>query len=451
MAESLLTRRVETIRRLARRGALPALAKVVASTRAEDLAAAMQHLGRAEQRAVFSTVRSDAVAADVLTRVAHEDFRALVGDLPVERLVRLFSEMEADDQTDLIALLPDEKKESVLARLHGDERQTMEELLGYAPDTAGGIMSPVAFRLRDDSTCRDAIAAVQEASDHELVYYAYVENEAGQLVGVTSLRNLLTHSPSARLADFMSTDVIAVEAHTDQEKVARIAGRYDLLAVPVVDEHRKLLGIVTVDDVIDVIREEAAEDMLLMAGVGEEASDPARGKKLHAVARRLPWLLVTLVGGVLISEIIRHYSGVMKAELILAGFIPMLTGMQGNVGIQSATLTVRNIAMGRLDNGVLAVVIAEVLTGMILGLIFAVCIGAFCLLRYGNLGVALAVGLAVITGTTCAALMGTLVPLTLRRVGVDPAVATGPFVTTGMDGIGVTIYLAIASLLLARL
>ena len=419
-----------------------------ATTRAEDLAAAMGHLARNEQRLVLGQIRSDAVAADVLVRVGDEDFLALTGELPVERLVKLFGEMEADDQTDLIELLPEDKREAVLARLRGDEREQMEELLGYPSDSAGGIMSPLAFRLREDTSCRDAIAAVQEASDHELVYYVYVETESGQLVGVTSLRNLLTHPPSTRLADIMTTDVIAVEPQVDQEEVARIAGRYDLLAVPVVDEHRKLLGIVTVDDVIDVIREEAAEDMLLMAGVGEESAEP-QGGRLMVAARRLPWLLVTLAGGVAISEIIRRFNGVLSTDLVLAGFIPMLTGMSGNVGIQSATLTVRNIAVGKLDTGVGGRVAGEALTGLLLGLVFSMLIGLYCMLRYGDLHTALAVGIAISCNTTAAALMGTLVPLTLRRAGVDPAIATGPFVTTGMDGVGVTIYLSIATLLLS--
>jgi magnesium transporter len=217
-----------------------------------------------------------------------------------------------------------------------------------------------------------------------------------------------------------------------------------------VDEHRKLLGIVTVDDVIDVIREEAAEDMLLMAGVGEESVEAQMsGSRIGSALRRLPWLLVTLIGGVGISEIIHQFNGVLSADLVLAGFIPMLTGMSGNVGIQSATLTVRNIAMGRLDTGVGSRISAEALTGFLLGVVFSTLIGLYCMLRYNDLHTALAVGIAITCNTTVAALMGTLVPLTLRRAGIDPAIATGPFVTTGMDGVGVTVYLSIASVLLS--
>ncbi len=449
MFDPLLTQRVDAIRRLARRGATPALAKIIAKSRAEDVAAVMDRLSAHDQRLVFQQIKVDAVAADVLTHLGPEEFKGLIADLPIERLSTLFAEMEVDDQTDLLELLPDEQRSAVLERIKGEEREQVEELLGYASDTAGGIMSPLAFRLQADTTCRDAIAAVQAASDHELIYYAYVENEERQLVGVISLRNLLTHPPSMRLSEIMTADVIMVRPEMDQEEVARIAGRYDLLAVPVVDEARHLLGIVTVDDVIDVIREEAGEDMLLMAGVSEGATEASRMSRWEAVTRRLPWLLVTMGGGFVISEIISQFSGVLTTELVLAGFIPIVTGMEGNVGIQSATVTVRNIALGRMDGNIRRTVVAEGLNGLSLGVIFGLCTGAYCLLRHGDVRIAASVSTAILCGMTAATLAGTLVPLTLRRFGIDPAIATGPFVTTAMDGLGLTIYLSIATFLLS--
>lgn len=449
MADTHLNTRVDTVRRLARRGALPALAKVVAKTRAEDLAAVIAHLAPHEQRTVFSQVADDEMAADVLVRVSPEDFQFLADAIPTDRVATLFSHMAADDQTDLLELLPEERREAVLARIHHEEREQVEELLGWPPDSAGGIMSPLAFRLTDSTTCRDAIAQVQEASDHELIYYIYVLNGDEQLCGVTSLRSLLTHPPSARLGDIMMTEVITVRPEVDQEEVARIAGRYDLLAVPVVDENRRLLGIVTVDDVIDVIREEAAEDMLLMAGVNEEA-EGAPQTRLHTLMRRVPWLLVTVVGGIAISEIIEAFNPILEAQLVLAGFIPIVMGMEGNVGIQSATVTVRNIALGKLDSGVLRPMLGEMRNGLAMGVVFSVVIGGYCLARYQDPRVALSVATAIVAGMTTASLVGAAVPLTLRRFGVDPAIATGPFVTTAMDGVGLSIYLGIASLLLSH-
>ncbi len=447
MAENLLVQRVDAIRRLARRGHAAPLAKVIAKSRAEDLAAVLGHLTAPEQRLVFANVKDDGMAAAVLTSLQGDDLLHIAGDMPPERFVALFEHLAADDQTDLLGRLPEELRESILQRMQGEAREEVEELLGYASDTAGGIMSPLAFRLQDNLTCRDAIAAVQEAADHELIYYAYVENDDGQLVGVTSLRNLLTHPPSTKLADIMSTDVLSVRAETDQEEVARVAAKYDLLAVPVVDEARRLLGIVTVDDVIDVIKDEAAEDMLLMAGVRETEDEP--GGRVRNALRRLPWLTITLLGGLLISELISAFDGMIKAEIVLAGFIPIVMGMEGNVGIQAATVTVRGIATGRIDTGVARAVGAEVFNGLFLGVVFAVAIGGYCLLRFGEADVAASVAVAVITGMTSASLVGTLVPLSLRRFGVDPAIATGPFVTTAMDGVGLTIYLSVAALLLS--
>ncbi len=447
MADTLLGQRVDAIRRLARRGHAAPLAKVVAKTRAEDVAAIMGHLTAPEQRLVFSQVKEDSMAADVLSRVHGDDFLHLVENVSPERLALLLTHLAADDQTDLLERLPDSTREAVMQRMKGEAREEVEELLAYARDTAGGIMSTAAFTLGVGTTCRDAIAAVQEASDHELIYYCYVEDEDGHLVGVTSLRNLLTHPPSTRLVDIMSRDVISVRTETDQEEVARIAGRYDLLAVPVMDSQRRLVGIVTVDDVIDVIKEEAAEDMLLMAGVRQNEEE-AGGNRFMVPAKRLPWLLVTLLGGLGIAELIHAFDPLLRRELLLAGFIPIVMGMEGNVGIQAATVTVRGIATGRIDGSLGKTVGSEVFNGVVLGVFFAVAIGGYCLVRFGDVGVAASVALAVVTGMTSAALVGTLVPLTFRRLGVDPAIATGPFVTTAMDMLGLSIYLTAATLFL---
>ncbi|MSQ01182.1 MAG: magnesium transporter [Myxococcales bacterium] len=447
MGDTLLGQRVDAIRRLARRGHPAPLAKVVAKARAEDVAAVIGHLAAQEQRLVFAQIKQDSVAADVLSRVHGEDFLHLVTDVAPERVAALLTHLPGDDQTDLLERLPEAVREAVMARMKGDERAEVEELLGYAPDTAGGIMSPTAFTLRDDSNCRDAITAVQAASDQELIYYAYVEDEAGLLVGVTSLRNLLTHPPSTRLVDIMSRDVIFVRTETDQEEVARIAGRYDLLAVPVVDDAGHLVGIVTVDDVIDVIKEEAAEDMLLMAGVRQQDEEHS-GNPLLAPAKRLPWLFVTLLGGLGSSEILHQFAPLTGGDPVLSLFIPVVMGMEGNVGIQAATVTVRGIATGRIDTALGKSVGAEVFNGAALGLAFALMIAGYCWLRYDAPEVAVSLAVAFFAGMTSASFVGTAVPLTLRRVGVDPAIATGPFVTTAMDALGLTIYLGTAALLL---
>ncbi len=388
-----------------------------------------------------------------MARIPENELHNLVRDMELERLVLLLNLMEVDDETDVIGRLPDQVREQVLSRIHGEDREHVEELLGYPEDSAGGIMSPLAFRLREEATCREAIDALQDAEELESVFYLFVENEAEQLVGVTSLRNLLTHPPGMRLKDFMTTEVITVHPEVDQEEVARVVGRYDLLAIPVVDDHRKLLGIVTVDDIIDVIKEEAAEDMMLMAGVHELADGGITTGVLQSSRERVLWLLATLGGGIVASESIALWSASLETYAVLAGFLPVVLGMGGNVGTQSATITVRGIALGRVQpRDLLRLIWRELRVGFMLGLGYGLLLGIYCLLRFPQtkmlgLGVAGAIFIAMTVATS----VGAIVPLTLERMHIDPAVATNPIVTTLMDNIGVIIYFSITTYLLAIL
>lgn len=442
--------RIEVVRRLARRGAHAALRRALAKSRAVDIAAAITHLAPGEGRLVMGSVEDDEVAADVLARVDEDDLNHLVDGMDFERLVTLLDTMDVDDEADVIDRLPEELHQRVLAAIKGRDKALVEDILAYPDDSAGGIMQPLAFRLNDNLTCRDAISALHEQHDElETVFYLYVENDVGQLVGVISLRALLTNPPSTPLREIMSMDIIAVGPAEDQEEVARLVSRYDLLAVPVVDEDRSLLGIVTVDDVVDVIKEEALEDMMLMAGVGDDP-DPNAAGVFQAARQRGTWLLVTLVGGIGMAELIGVFETALQQQAVLAGFIPVMLGTGGNVGIQAATVAVRNIALGQhegLSFG--ATLWREARVGSLLGLGFAFALGIYSLLRWMDeplLGVAIA---ASILGTVVsAAALGTAVPMSLNRLGIDPAVATGPFVTTGIDMIAILIYFGTCSAIL---
>lgn len=440
---------VEAIRRLARRGATAALARTVEKSRAEDIAVAMRHLVPAQMRLVFDQIQDDEVACEVLTRVEQADLEVLVETLSFERLVALLDLMEVDDEADVIAKLPEDLAQRVLAAIEGEDKEIVEDILAWPEDSAGGIMQPVAFRLGEELTCRDAISALHDQQeDLEMVFYIYIENDAGQLVGVTSLRALLTHSPSTKLKEIMETEVITVSPETDQEEVARIVSRYDLLALPVVDVHRKMLGIVTIDDVVDVIKEEAAEDMMLMAGVGDDIEAHAQGV-LRSTRQRLPWLVVTMLGGMAISEIYARFQATDPSAAMLAAFVPVMIGMGGNVGTQAATITVRNIATGRIENsGTLSLLFREARVGFLIGAFFAVVLGTFAALRNGDPRVGLAIGGSGVVQLAVAATIGTMVPLAMQRLRIDPAVATGPFVTTTIDLIGVTLFFVTSNLLL---
>jgi len=326
--------------------------------------------------------------------------------------------------------------------------EQVEGLLRYEDDTAGGIMVPDFIALGEDTSAKQAIESLQtEHSDVEMPFYLYVVDEYGHLTGVSSLRQLVVVPPETPLKQFMTTDVISVRTEMDQEEVAKIVARYDILAVPVVDEANKLVGIVTVDDVIDIFREEATEDILKMAGAGEEFVETK--SILKSTRIRLPWLFASCIGGIVAFFVINRYVDSLAKVAYLAAFIPVIMGMGGNIGTQSSTIVVRGLATGRIHiRDIWQVISKELAVGFILGIVYGLLIAAVAQLRYGTLPVALAVALAVLSSMSIAALVGSTVPMLFERINVDPAVATGPFVTTAIDIISVFFYFVIATTLL---
>jgi magnesium transporter len=440
------------LRRLVRKEANQHVQKILAKTRNEDVAAAFSHLTGSERQRLFQLISNPDAAADVLTNLDEAAVNDVVTQLSNHELIDLLERMEPDDATDIIELLPEETRQAIMNEMRGEETEEVANLLHWPSDSAGGIMSPSVFKMPESATCGQAIRAVQERSEeYDSIFYVYLVDSSHRLVGVVSLRALLVHPPNTPLVSIMTRDVIGVDATTDQEEVARYVARYDLLAVPVVNEHGHLLGIVTVDDVVDVIREEAVEDMMLMAGVKEDPG-PTERSLWYMVRSRFGWLLATIFGGILASELINFYEGTLlppEKVAVLAGFIPVIMGMGGNVGIQSATITVRGLATGQVQlGGAFAFVVREARVGLVLGGLYGVLLGVYALARHMEdpvvgISVASSVTLAIIV----ASLFGTITPVALSRLEIDPAVATGPFVTTVVDILGIAIYLSIASAL----
>jgi len=366
----------------------------------------------------------------------------------VEDIVRILESMPTDDVADIIGRLPEEKSQAILDKMKRAESQEVEDLLRYGDDTAGGIMVPDFIALREDVTAREAIESLQtEHSDVEMAFYLYVVDEYGKLVGVSSLRQLVVVSPATPLREFMITDVFSVQTDMDQEEVAKLVARYDILAVPVVDGSNRLMGIVTVDDVIDILRKEATEDILKMAGAGEEFVET---KSIFKSTRiRLPWLFASCLGGIFAFFIIGEFESSLSKIAYLAAFIPVIMGMGGNIGTQSSTIVVRGLATGRINvRDIWTVVFKELSIGLILGFVYGLLIGSVAQVRYSMEALALSVALAVICSMSVAALVGSLVPMGFARINIDPAVATGPLVTTAIDIISVFFYFMIATTLL---
>jgi len=439
---------VESIKRLLRRGATTHLRNIVNKTHAADLSIVFRSLPVPHQLQLLDMIRDTEKKGILFSELDEDTFSSLSNAMELEDLVEVLEQMPTDDVADLIGRLPDDKSDAILERMKKEGSEEIEGLLRYDDDTAGGIMVTDFIALPQELTAGKAIEKIQtEYHDVEMPFYLYVVDEYGKLVGVISLRQLVVVAPETPLKQFMTKDVFAVGTDVDQEEVANLVERYDILAVPVVDENHRLVGIVTVDDVIDIFRDEATEDILKMAGVGEEFVETQT--VFRSTKTRLPWLLASCLGGVVAFFVIGHFEGTLNRFAYLAAFIPVIMGMGGNIGTQSSTIVVRGLATGRINvRDFWGVVSKEFLIGLILGVFYAVLIASVAQFHYTVLMLALTVGAAVVISMTVAALVGSGVPLLLARLNIDPAVATGPFVTTSIDIISVYCYFILATTLL---
>lgn len=439
----------ETLRRYIRRQAWEHLKKVINKTRVEDLAAVTEAMSESDQLTVFRHLPDNVSRAEFICQMLPPFGQHALEPMAPDEAAAVLKEMATDDMADILQDLPEDKAAAILEVLEASDE--VAELMAYGDETAGGIMVPEFVALEADDTVDEAIAKLRESLDVEMVYYVYVVNQHDHLVGVLSLRRLVSAPPKSHVRDIMETDVISVTTDTDQERVANMVARYGFVAVPVVDESNKLVGIVTVDDVIDVLREEATEDMLKMAGAGTDLSE-TKGV-LGNVMVRFPWLLASCMGGLIAAAVMDVFEETLTSHYFLALFLPIILGMSGNVGTQAATVTVRAIAVGQITHrdSSWAAVRKEVLIGIVLGVSYGCGIGIIAAILAGQAAYGLVIGLSIIGGMTVASTVGTALPVVFSRLNIDPAVATGPVVTTTVDILGVLTYFAIAAFLTASM
>lgn len=366
-----------------------------------------------------------------------------------ERAGYILKELASDDAADLIGELTPAEAEEMLEEFgDGEEPLDFGDLLKYPEESAGGIMTTEFISLPADIAVEEAIARLREiAPEAETIYYVYVVDEEGLLIGVLSLRDLIASSDGTILKEIMRKNVISVQADMDQEEVARVVSRYDLLAVPVVDTDGQLLGIITVDDVIDVMEQEATEDIYRLAGASEVVGMELTEAPVSKVVRlRLPWLLISMVGGFISGSVIGGFEDTLEAIVMLAVFIPVIMDMGGNVGTQSSTIFVRGLATGEISPGeVWPYFFREIRIGLVLGIICGVLITLAAFLWQRNPYLGLVVGISMLATVSVAALIGTLVPLLCSKIHIDPAITAGPFVTTIKDVTGLLIYFLVAT------
>ena len=441
----------DTFARLLRRNAHTNLVKLIRKTHPADLAVVFRYFSDEEQAQVFSIMVEDGQAMEFLVELDDTLIANLLENESPERIATVIQESSANDQSFILSTLEDEQAQSVIELLKTEEQEEIEELMGYPEDSAGAMMTTNVFTLYQNTTCRDALKSLQDQSEAEMVFYLYITDDDDRLVGVASLRALATTPADTILKNIMVKRVHTVRPETDQEEVAQIVAQYNYLAVPVLDEDDQLLGIVTVDDVVDVIREEATEDFLQMAGAGKDREILLKSSWENARAR-LPWLFASWIGGIFAASIIGTFEHMLESMIALAAFIPVIIGMGGNIGTQSSTIIVRGIATGRIEIGSeLKVLLKEVRVGIILGALYGLLLGVFAKFRFIDadpmLGVV--VGLSIGCSMLIAVAVGTFIPMFLRKVDIDPAIATGPFVTTSIDILGVLFYFVIAEYFLS--
>jgi magnesium transporter len=446
-SETLSERLIEKIKGLIEADNREALKKVVEKTRPADLADLIEHLDPDERLYIFHLLEPEG-AGEVLVEIEAPVQERILSDLETQVISEIVEVLDSDDAADLVGDLPEDRAREIIESVGEEVSEELEKLLPYPEDTAGGIMALEFVAAKADATVQDAIETIREKGQEvENLYYVWVVDELDRLAGVISLKDLVLEPPERRVRDIMNPEVIYVDVHRDQEEVAQVVKRYDLVSVPVVDDGHRLVGRITHDDIIDVIEDEVDEDISRMAGVIDQ--DIAEESTIRISRARLPWLIAGLFGGLLAAVVINQFESSLEKVLALSFFFPVIMAMGGNTGTQAATVVVRGLATGdismvNIGKRVLLELRVALLNGLICGPILGVIVG-FWLSDYG-LGCVIAMSLILIILNS--GIIGAAVPLTLRRLNIDPALATGPFVTTSNDIISLFIYLGLVTLFL---
>lgn len=411
-----------------------------------DIAVALQYLEGPEKIAVLSTL-SDRVAALVLDETDEETKKAYLEQVDEQHLARLLELMPPDEGADLLELASEEVGEEVLEKVEEETAQELRELRQYEPDTAGGQMTIDFVSLRENMTAAEAVKTIQGAVDAEYTNWIHVTDDLGRLAAVVSIQQIISAPAERPLTEFMYRDVHYVTTNVDQEEAAQLADRYNLPSVPVTDENGLLKGIITLDDVLDVMSEEASEDMYLLSGT--QSLHPMAEAVHRRALKRMPWLLVTVGMGLVVMFIYSRYEGVIRREngLWLVFFVPLVQALGGNVGIQSSTMIVRGLATGEIDyTRLLRVIFSEMGVGLSIGVVFAVIVGTAATAITADARLGMVVSAAIVAGVLISSLTGTVIPLLCNKFGVDPAITAGPFITALNDVSCLTIYFTIAAL-----
>ena len=438
---------VEDVRNYIEQQNESALKKFLDESRAADLADLIGHLKPNERIFIFNLLEPEG-AGEVLMEMEPPVQEGILKELDNRTITEIVQELDSDDAADVIGDLPAERAREVIEAVDDEVTEELEKLLPYPEDTAGGIMGLEFVAVKAGVTLRDAIETIREKKEEiENLYHIWVVDDFGRLVGLVSMKDLLLEPPELKVNEIMNPEVISINAMADQEEVVYLARQYDLINIPVVDEHHRLIGRITHDDVIDVIEEEVDEDISLMAGViSEEITEESTLKISKA---RLPWLIMAIFGELIAALVITNFETTLKEIIALTFFFPVIMAMGGNSGTQAATIVVRGLATGDVSlvhagRRLWREMRVALLNGLICGTILGIIVGIW--LSDPKLG--LIVGMALILIIMNSGLIGASVPLVLKRFNIDPALGSGPFVSTSNDIFSLFIYLGLITIFL---
>jgi magnesium transporter len=414
-----------------------------------DIADIVEHLDLEEAKFLFDNLEEEK-SADTLVELNDDYKDKLLDSLSTKEIAEHIDQLDTDDAADILGSLTEDEKDETIAQMQDKEHASeVIDLLKYDEDTAGGLMQMEFIKAKESWTVKRCVIELRkQAEEVEKVFSIYVVDDNDVLLGILSLKRLLFAKPNTHISDlYISDNIHYVKTHDSKETVAEIMQKYDLVSIPVVDRQHKLVGRITIDDIVDVIQEEAEKDFQLASGITEnvEATDSI----FKNTKSRLPWILIGIFGGILSSLILRNYEDQIAINPVLAFFIPLITATGGNVGVQSSAIVVQSLASNEFNpSGIFKRITKEMLVGILIGITCgALVFGYNYILNDGDMLMGIIIGLAIFVVVIIAAIFGTLVPLVLDKLKIDPALATGPFVTTSNDILGLSIYFFIAYLM----
>lgn len=413
-----------------------------------DIAEILDELDLEEATYVIKLLDSE-TTSDILMELDEDNREKVLQNLSAKEIAEEIEELDTDDAADMISELPEERQEEVISKIEDEEHKAeIEELLTYDEDTAGGLMAKELVKVYETWTVAGCMRRIRgQAKDVTRVHSIYVVNKQEKLIGRLSLKDLIVAKSDQKIADIAKDNVDYVNVNDDAEDVAKVMSKYDLEAIPVVDDNQILVGRITIDDIVDVLKEEADKDYQLAAGITQDVE--ADDSILDLTKARLPWLFLGLVGGIGAFIIMYFFEGSLPEEaVILFLFTPLIAAMAGNVGVQSSAIIVQGLANDDVKGSINNRLIKEMLLAALNGIILSVFLFLFVYIWEFDFNLALAISVSLVAVIIIAGLIGTFIPLFLDKRGIDPAIATGPFITTSNDIFGIVIYLMISKLIL---